>query len=54
MAEQMRCDRCNQEFPNQDQLNRHNREQHDGAGQNQGQNQGQGQQQGGGGQYEQR
>jgi hypothetical protein len=39
MAEQYRCDRCNQEFPNQDQLNRHNQQQHQGGGQQGGEQQ---------------
>jgi hypothetical protein len=28
MADQYRCDRCQQEFQSQDQLNRHNQQQH--------------------------
>jgi DNA-directed RNA polymerase subunit RPC12/RpoP len=29
--DQYKCQRCNQEFQNQDELNRHNRDQHQGS-----------------------
>ena len=36
MADQYRCDKCNQQFPDQDQFQRHMQQQHQGMGGQQG------------------